>query len=119
ARPRSSTPLPPPLPGRGVAGNAVVANANPPPNPRVPPAPHSHPSLACLSKAELAEKLVAIGVEAKKAKMRAEQLWRWIYHYGVTEFAAMTNVAKELRATLAGHYTLDRPEIVTQQISTD
>jgi 23S rRNA (adenine2503-C2)-methyltransferase len=81
--------------------------------------PASKPSLAGLSKAELAEKLIAAGVEPKKAKMRAEQLWRWIYHYGVTDFSAMTNVAKELRATLAEHYTLDRPEIVTQQISTD
>jgi len=77
------------------------------------------PSLAGLTKAELAEKLIAVGVEAKKAKMRAEQLWRWIYHYGVTDFAAMTNVAKDLRATLDEHYTLARPEIVTQQISTD
>ena len=82
-------------------------------------APASKPSLAGLSKAELTEKLIAIGVEPKKAKMRVEQLWRWIYHYGVTDFAAMTNVAKELRATLAEHYTLERPEIVTQQTSTD
>jgi 23S rRNA (adenine2503-C2)-methyltransferase len=77
------------------------------------------PSLAGLGKADLAEKLIAIGVEPKKAKMRAEQLWRWIYHYGVTDFAAMTNVAKELRATLAEHYTLARPEVITQQISQD
>ena len=82
-------------------------------------APASKPSLAGLSKAELAERLIAVGVEPKKAKMRVEQLWRWIYHYGVTDFAAMTNVAKELRATLAEHYTLERPEIVTQQTSTD
>ena len=82
-------------------------------------APASKPSLAGLSKAELTEKLIAIGVEPKKAKMRVEQLWRWIYQYGVTDFAAMTNVAKELRATLAEHYTLERPEIVTQQTSTD
>ncbi|HRO02252.1 MAG TPA: 23S rRNA (adenine(2503)-C(2))-methyltransferase RlmN [Terricaulis sp.] len=79
----------------------------------------SKPSLAGLSKPGLAEKLIAIGVEPKKAKMRAEQLWRWIYHYGVTDFSAMTNVAKELRASLAEHYSLDRPEIVTQQISKD
>ncbi len=77
------------------------------------------PSLAGLSKPALAEKLVAIGVEPNKARMRAEQLWRWIYHYGVTDFSAMTNVAKELRATLTAHYSLARPEIVTQQISND
>ena len=79
----------------------------------------SKPSLAGLTRPELAERLIAIGVDAGKAKMRAEQLWRWIYHYGVTDFASMTNVAKELRALLADHYTLDRPEIVTQQISND
>ena len=77
------------------------------------------PSLVGLTRQELAEKLIAIGVEPAKSKMRAEQLWRWIYHYGVTDFAAMTNVAKELRAKLAEHYTLARPEIVAQQISTD
>ena len=87
-----------------------------PHNPRVQSA---LPSLAGLTKQELAEKLVAVGVEPAKSRMRAEQLWRWIYHYGVTDFSQMTNVAKELRATLAEHYSLARPEIVTQQISQD
>ena len=77
------------------------------------------PSLVGLTRQELAEKLVAVGVEPAKSRMRAEQLWRWIYHYGVTDFAAMTNVAKQLRATLAQHYTLARPEIVTAQVSQD
>jgi 23S rRNA (adenine2503-C2)-methyltransferase len=93
----------------------IVAARRSPHNPPVT----ALPSLAGLSKAALAEKLVAIGVEPKKARMRAEQLWRWIYHYGVTDFAAMTNVAKELRAKLAEHYSLARPEIVTQQVSND
>jgi 23S rRNA (adenine2503-C2)-methyltransferase len=79
----------------------------------------TRPSLAGLSRAELAEKLVAIGVAPDKARMRAEQLWRWIYQYGVSDFAQMTNVAKELRAQLAEAYSLARPEIVTQQISKD
>jgi 23S rRNA (adenine2503-C2)-methyltransferase len=77
------------------------------------------PSLVGLTRQQLAEKLAGVGVEPAKSRMRAEQLWRWIYHYGVTDFAAMTNVAKELRATLAEHYTLARPEIVTAQVSTD
>jgi len=51
--------------------------------------------------------------------MRASQLWRWIYHYGVTDFASMSNVAKELRADLDAAFTLARPEIITQQISND
>jgi 23S rRNA (adenine2503-C2)-methyltransferase len=77
------------------------------------------PSIAGLNRIELAERLAGIGVPADKAKMRAEQLWRWIYHYGVTDFASMTNVAKELRADLARAFSLARPEIVTQQISND
>ena len=51
--------------------------------------------------------------------MRVGQLWHWIYLRGVTDFAAMTNVSKELRATLAGAFALSRPEIVTEQISGD
>ncbi len=100
---------------KGIAGQGRR-----PHNPRVTASPTPiKPSLAGLSKPALAEKLIAVGVEPKKARMRAEQLWRWIYHYGITDFAAMTNVAKELRATLAEHYTLARPEIVAAQVSQD
>jgi len=102
-----------------AASYAVLGIAAPAKRAHKPGVTAAPPSLAGLSKPELAKKLVAVGVEPKKAKMRAEQLWRWIYHYGVTDFGAMTNVAKELRATLADHYTLARPEIVTQQISQD
>jgi 23S rRNA (adenine2503-C2)-methyltransferase len=52
-----------------------------------------------------------------KAKMRAAQIWRWMYHYGVTEFDAMTNIAKDLRAELAKQFTLARPEIIERQVS--
>jgi 23S rRNA (adenine2503-C2)-methyltransferase len=76
-------------------------------------------SLAGLDKLELTDRLLAAGVEPSKAKMRADQLWRWAYHYGVTDFSAMTNVAKELRAALAQCYSLARPEVVTEQVSQD
>ena len=58
-------------------------------------------------------------VDEKKAKMRAEQLWRWIYHYGVTEFDQMTNVSKDLRQQLEAKFTLARPEITERQVSVD
>ena len=78
------------------------------------------PSLAGLTRDEIRDALIEAGlVEPKKAKMRAEQLWRWIYHYGVTEFDAMTNVSKDLRAGLKARFTLDRPEIVERQVSVD
>lgn len=83
------------------------------------PAAQPKPSLVGATRAQLAHSLIEIGVEPKKAKMRAEQLWRWIYHYGVTEFAQMSNVAKELRADLERAYTLARPFVTTEQTSVD
>jgi 23S rRNA (adenine2503-C2)-methyltransferase len=78
------------------------------------------PNLAGLSRAELAQTLVEHEVvRPEKAKMRASQLWRWIHHYGVTDFAAMTDVAKETRAALAERFTLVRPEVVERQVSRD
>ena len=77
------------------------------------------PSLVGLSRAGLGEALAAIGVPERQVRMRVGQIWHWIYLRGATDFAAMTNVAKELRADLDRHYALTRPEIVTEQISED
>ncbi|MBS0363246.1 MAG: 23S rRNA (adenine(2503)-C(2))-methyltransferase RlmN [Proteobacteria bacterium] len=78
------------------------------------------PNLCGLTRAELAQALVeAEVVRPEKAKMRASQLWRWIHHYGVTDFAAMTDVAKEMRASLDDAFSLARPEIVERQVSRD
>ncbi len=76
-------------------------------------------NLAGLSREGLRQAMIAAGVEEKKARMRANQLWRWIYHYGVTDFAAMTDVAKELRGQLGDTYKLDRAEISAAQVSVD
>jgi 23S rRNA (adenine2503-C2)-methyltransferase len=51
--------------------------------------------------------------------MRVQQLWRWLYVQGNTDFWAMTDIAKELRSDLASSYTLKRPEVVAEQVSTD
>ncbi len=76
-------------------------------------------SLVGLTRAGLAEALRAIGVPEREIRMRAGQLWHWIYHHGVSDFSAMLNIAKGLRAILAQHYTLERPEIVAEQVSKD
>ncbi|HVI31640.1 23S rRNA (adenine(2503)-C(2))-methyltransferase RlmN [Phenylobacterium sp.] len=77
-------------------------------------------NLTGLSRAELALALVeADVVRPEKAKMRASQLWRWMHHYGVTDFAQMTDVAKETRAALAEKFSLTRPEVVERQVSKD
>jgi len=87
--------------------------------PQAPSAP-ALVNLSGLSRTELAQALIdAQAVRPEKAKMRASQLWRWIHHYGVTDFAAMTDVAKETRAVLAEHFTLARPEVVERQVSRD
>ena len=77
------------------------------------------PSLIGLSRAELSETLAALGVPLAQIKMRVQQLWHWMYVRGVTDFDAMTSVAKDLRAALAARHTLARPEVVAEQISAD
>jgi 23S rRNA (adenine2503-C2)-methyltransferase len=76
-------------------------------------------SLVGLSREALAEMLGRIGVPDKQRKMRANQLWHWIYHKGVTSFAAMSSISKELRETLDEAFVITRPEIVTEQVSND
>src|SRR5258708_115040 len=76
-------------------------------------------ALIGLSTAELIVALEGAGVEAKQARMRARQLWNWIYVHGARDFAAMTNLAKDFRALLAERFNLARPDVVTEQISED
>ena len=82
----------------------------------VPPA---MPSLIGMSRAELAERLGAIGVAPAQRKMRAQQLWHWIYFRGARTFDEMTNISREMRAQLEQHFTVARPEVVAEQISSD
>ena len=83
-----------------------------------PPA-RATPTLAGMDRAALAAALEAIGVPAKQTRMRVNQLWSWMYVRGVTSFSAMSDVSKELRAKLKAAYTLERPEMVAEQVSTD
>jgi 23S rRNA (adenine2503-C2)-methyltransferase len=79
----------------------------------------SRPSLVGMSRAELAAALGEIGVPPAQRKMRAQQLWHWLYVRGATGFAVMTSVSKELRVELERHFTLARPEVVAEQVSVD
>ncbi len=82
------------------------------------PAP-ANPSLIGLSRAQIGEKLIELGLGAPAARMRAEQIFRWAYHYGHSDFSGMSNIAKGLRGDLAQAFSLARPEIVTRQVSSD
>ncbi|WP_024575569.1 MULTISPECIES: 23S rRNA (adenine(2503)-C(2))-methyltransferase RlmN [unclassified Afipia] len=81
--------------------------------------PPLRPSLVGLSREELAQRLGEIGVAEKQRKMRVQQLWHWMYVRGARSFADMTNVSKDMRAELEQHFTVDRPEVVAEQISND
>ena len=72
-----------------------------------------------LSPAGLADIFAALGVPEKARAMRSAQVWNWLYARGATQFDQMSVLSKELRATLAENYSLERPEIVTEQVSTD
>ena len=77
--------------------------------------PDGRRDLVGLSRADLAAAIAAIG----EAPFRAKQLWHWIYHQGVTDFALMANIAKPLREKLAAHFVVGRPSVALDQRSTD
>ncbi len=85
------------------------------------PAPQSDakPTLAGLGRDGLRAALAGAGVPEKQLRMRVEQIWSWIYAHGARSFDTMTDVSKQLRARLEDQWSLERPQIVTEQISSD
>ncbi|HSA67550.1 MAG TPA: 23S rRNA (adenine(2503)-C(2))-methyltransferase RlmN [Methyloceanibacter sp.] len=71
------------------------------------------------SRESLTARLEQLGVPERQSRMRVGQLWNWLYVQGATDFARMTNIAKEFRTELDRSLTLARPEIVTEQVSSD
>ena len=63
--------------------------------------------------------LIAAGTPERQAKMRLGQIWQWIYHWGVRDFEAMTNLARDYRALLAANFCIVLPEVVLKQVSAD
>ncbi len=72
-----------------------------------------------LSRTEMRDALIGVGVKEKQAKMRVNQIWQWLYHWGVRDFAEMTNLAKDLRATLSENFVIQLPEVVSKHVSED
>ena len=77
------------------------------------------PNLVGMTRDQMRAALIEAGTAEKQAKMRVGQVWQWVYHWGVRDFEAMTNLAKDYRALLAEHFVLEVPEVVTKQVSTD
>ncbi len=76
-------------------------------------------NLVGLTRDAMRDALIAAGTPEKQVKMRLGQVWQWVYHWGVRDFALMTNLAKDYRALLAENFTIEIPEVVTRQISED
>ena len=72
-----------------------------------------------LSKADLRLALETSQLDPKQAKLRAKQLWHWIYNRGVTDFALMTDISKAMQPWLEQRFTISRPQVVEAQVSTD
>ena len=81
--------------------------------------PDGRVELMGLSKAQLREALEGGGMEPKQAKLRAKQLWHWIYNRGAGDFDVMTDIAKAQRPWLAERFAISRPEVVEAQVSSD
>ncbi len=76
-------------------------------------------TLAGMTAHELKEALISSGVPQNQSKMRAAQLWNWIYARGARDFSELSNIAKSLRSDLDASFTLARPEVAVEQISED
>ncbi len=75
--------------------------------------------LVGLAKDQIRVALEVAGLEPKPAKLRAKQIWHWIYHRGVGDFSAMTDIAKAQHGWLAERFVITRPQVVEAQVSTD
>ena len=85
----------------------------------LPKSAPAKPTLIGLDRAELGASLVQIGVKDKQTRMRVSQLWNGLYARGLTDFDELHTISKDLRQTLTDNYTIERPEIVTEQLSND
>lgn len=80
-----------------------------------PPSTDERVNLIGLTREALAEAMADIG----EKPFRAKQLWHWMYYRGATDFAAMTDLSKTLRAKLEDRFVVARPKTAREQTSTD
>ncbi|MCR9089183.1 MAG: 23S rRNA (adenine(2503)-C(2))-methyltransferase RlmN [Rhodobacteraceae bacterium] len=83
------------------------------------PAAEGLVNLVGLTRDALRAALIDAGTPEKQARMRANQLWQWIYQKGVRDFADMTNLAKPYRAELSEAFEIRVPEVARREVSAD
>ena len=75
----------------------------------------ARPDLAELDRRELEAALETRGHE----RFRARPIFGWLYKRGVADAAAMTDLSRELRATLAADFTISTPVLAHRDRSVD
>ncbi|MFM9934599.1 MAG: 23S rRNA (adenine(2503)-C(2))-methyltransferase RlmN, partial [Novosphingobium sp.] len=103
-----------------IAPMPIPGLVDPVPVPReVTPRDDGRIDMIGLARPQIAALFAEAGLDAKAAKLRAKQVFHWLYHRGVTEFEAMTDIAKTMRPWLATRFVIGRPEVVEAQVSND
>src|SRR5690606_10568742 len=72
-------------------------------------------NLLDFNQAQLAEYFTGLG----EKPFRAKQLMRWMHHFGESDFAQMTDIAKALREKLALEACITPPVVQLEQVSDD
>ena len=85
----------------------------------ITPRPDGRVDLTGLPKDRIHELFEEAGLDPKQAKLRAKQVFHWLYHRGVTDFDVMTDIAKAMRPWLAERFVIGRPDVVEAQHSMD
>ncbi len=75
--------------------------------------------LVGLARDAIRDALEEAGLEPRQAKLRAKQLWHWIYNRGVSDISLMTDIAKVQQPWIAERFIITRPEVIEAQVSTD
>ncbi len=108
------------MPTSATSLMAIPGHIDPVPVPRAfVPRGDGRIDLLGLSRADLRLALETSQLEPKQAKLRAKQLWHWIYNRGVTDFTLMTDISKAMQPWLADRFVISRPQVVEAQVSTD
>lgn len=107
--PEAATPL---MPIPGHVDPVLVPRA-------ITPREDGRVDLVGLSRPQIKAELGAAGLDERQAKLRAKQIFHWLYHRGVTDFDAMTDIAKTQRPWLAERFVIGRPNVVEAQVSSD
>ncbi len=98
----------------------IAGHSDPVTTPRdITPREDGRVDLMGLPRPRIRELFEAAGLDTRQAKLRSKQVYHWLYHRGVTDFSAMTDIAKTMRPWLAERFVVGRPKIVEAQHSTD